>query len=171
MVFKSLIRYPRVGSSYCDFIDRGWLLSKKAGCFRLYAWKIEVRLSKLLWSIQWSVATYNAPLSQFLCDLILCWYVLHTPDMNGYTLDSSAGSWPQQMKFTLLGLIFTHFRSYTLTDTKIEVNTSVITVCWTTTISHRNSDKKLILNTQRYLSSLIHTGGRVMNHYWYKGII
>ena len=44
--------------------------------------------------------------TQFLCDLVLCWCVLHTPDftpldMTGYTLDSTAGAWPEQQKFTL----------------------------------------------------------------------
>ena len=37
---------------------------------------------------------YNTPLSQFVCDLVLCWCVLHTPDLTStdvtgysYTLD------------------------------------------------------------------------------------
>ena len=38
---------------------------------------------------------------------------LHTPDltstdMTGYALDSTAGVWPQQMKFTLPGHLLTH---------------------------------------------------------------
>ena len=56
---------------------------------------------------------YNIPFSQFLCDLVLCWCVLRTPDltspdMTGYTLNSTAGAWPHQVKFTLLGHLFTH---------------------------------------------------------------
>ena len=44
------------------------------------------------------VQHYNTPLSQFLCDLVLCWCVLHTPDLTppditGYTLESTAGAW------------------------------------------------------------------------------
>ena len=41
-----------------------------------------------------------------MCDLVLCWCVLHTPDltppdMTGYTLDSTAGALPHHEKFTL----------------------------------------------------------------------
>ena len=49
---------------------------------------------------------YNISLSKFVCDLVLCRCVLHTqnltsPDMTGYTLDSTVGAWPQQVNLTL----------------------------------------------------------------------
>ena len=50
-------------------------------------------------------AVINSRLSCFcVCDLVLCWSVLHasdltSPDMTGYSLDSTAGSWPEQVKF------------------------------------------------------------------------
>ena len=84
----------------------------KACWSRLYAWKIEDLLSNVLWSIHYDlVQNYNTPLSQ--CDLVICWCVLHTPDlissdMTGYTLDSTASSWPHQVRFTLPGHLFIH---------------------------------------------------------------
>ena len=33
---------------------------------------------------------------------------LTSPDMTSYTLDSTAGAWPHQVKFTLPGHLFTH---------------------------------------------------------------
>ena len=33
---------------------------------------------------------------------------LTTPEITGYTLDSTADLWPQKVKFTLPGLIFTY---------------------------------------------------------------
>ena len=59
------------------------------------------------------VQHYNTPLYQILCDLVLCWCVLHTPDltpldMTSYTLDSTAGSWSQHVNFTLPEHLFTH---------------------------------------------------------------
>ena len=56
---------------------------------------------------------YTTPLSHFMCDLVLCWFVLHAPDltspyMTGYTFDTTAGAWPQQVKFTRPRHIFTY---------------------------------------------------------------
>ena len=67
----------------------------------------------MLWSIQWSGTILQYSTSQFLCDLILCWCVLHNPDMTqtdmtGYTLDCTAGSWSQQDKFILPRHLFSH---------------------------------------------------------------
>ena len=56
---------------------------------------------------------YNNPLSQFLCDLVLCSCMLKTadltpPDMTGYTPDSRPGAWPHQVKSTLPRHQFAH---------------------------------------------------------------
>ena len=58
---------------------------------------------------RWSDAVWILPTLY----VYLSWYVLHMPDltspnMAGCTLDSTAGAWPKQVKFTLPGHIFTH---------------------------------------------------------------
>ena len=49
--------------------------------------------------------------SHVLCDLVLCWCMLHTEDMTGNTLVYTTGMWPQQvwLHVTLPGHPFTHF--------------------------------------------------------------
>ena len=55
---------------------------------------------------------WRTVVSFLINDLVLCWCVLHAPcltssGVNGYALDSTAGAWPQQVKFTLPVHIFT----------------------------------------------------------------
>ena len=54
------------------------------------------------------------PFRNFVCDLVLYWCVLHTPDltspdMTGYTLDSMADVWPHHLSCSpICGRLFTH---------------------------------------------------------------
>ena len=65
-------------------------------------------LSKVFWWIQWSDTTLQYSPFAVLCDLVLCWRVLYTPDltppgMTGYALDSTTGAWPHQESLLSLG--------------------------------------------------------------------
>ena len=58
-------------------------------------WYVFPFLSKVYGRYNDLLQHYNTPLSQFLCDLVLCCFVLHTldlasPDMTDYPLDSTA---------------------------------------------------------------------------------
>ena len=98
---SQLIRYAKPCSSYCEFINTRRLLTKKlvdqghhdAWNFKIYFRKIYSRYNDLL-------QHYNTPLSHFMCDLVPCWCALYTPDMTGYTLDSTAVTWLQQVTLT-----------------------------------------------------------------------
>ena len=75
--------------------------------------KLKIYFGKFYGRCYGLIQHYNTLLSQFLCDLVLCWCVLHTPDlnppdMNDYTLDSTVGGWQQQEKFTLHRHLFSH---------------------------------------------------------------
>ena len=55
------------------------------------------------WKIQWSI---TIPPFHIFCVPVLCWCVLDTPDFNSsdmtrYILDSTAGAWSHNVKFTL----------------------------------------------------------------------
>ena len=70
--------------------------------------KIEKILSKCYGRFSGLVQHDNTPLSQFCYDLVLCWCVLHTPDltppnMTCYTLDSTAGVGPLQVNLFFPG--------------------------------------------------------------------
>ena len=68
---SQLIRYARAYSLHGDFVDRGRLLTKKL-VYEGYM------LSKVLWSMQWSITTYYTiqyfPFAVFVwpCPLLLC---------------------------------------------------------------------------------------------------
>ena len=108
---SQLIRYARACSSYGNFIDRGRLLTKKLvdQCYMLEKLKICFRKFYGRYNDQ----HYNTPLTQILCDLVLCLCVLHTldltpPAMIGCILDSTAVAWRQQVTITLPGHLFIH---------------------------------------------------------------
>ena len=109
---SQLIRYARDYSSYGDFIDSGRLLTKKLVDQGYTLEKLKIYFRKFYGRYSDLVQHYNTYISQFLCDLFLCWCVLHIPDltppgMTGYTLYSTAGECSQQVLFTLPGHLFT----------------------------------------------------------------
>ena len=69
---SQLIRYARACSSYGDFIDRGRLLTKKLVDQGYTLEKLKIYFRKFYGRYNDLLQHYNTPLSQFLCDLVLC---------------------------------------------------------------------------------------------------
>ena len=96
---------------HCYGSYRGKLLTKTL-FDQGYSLKNEDLLLTVLWSIQWSITTWQS--SHFaVCVWPSPCCALHAPDINsqdmfGYTIDSSVGAWPHQMKFILPMHLFTH---------------------------------------------------------------
>ena len=71
---------------------------------------------------------YNITIFPFLCELVLCSCLLHTPDLtshklSGYTLDYTAGAWPHEGKFTLLG---TYSHTWVLPSVRVALSVTFI---------------------------------------------
>ena len=70
--FSQLIRYARACSSYGDFMGRGRLLTKKLFDQAYVLETLKIYFQKFYGRYNDLVQNYNIPLSQFLCDLVLC---------------------------------------------------------------------------------------------------
>ena len=69
---SQLIGYARACSSYGDFIDRRRLLTKKRVDQGYTLEKLKIYFRKFFGRYNDLLQHYNTPLSQFLCDLVLC---------------------------------------------------------------------------------------------------
>ena len=96
--------------SYGYFIDRGRLLTKKLVIQGYALEKLKINFRKLYGRYNYLLQHYITPHSQFVCDLVLCWYVLHYTGYDWLYTWYMVGAWPKREKFTIHGHLFTNLR-------------------------------------------------------------